>query len=95
MADGLIELSRQEEPESEYTVKKGRKIGNKVSRVTMGRQGTHLARRVFGKGTTQWNIAHKQVMIEWDTNHQVEWVNESQIKRCVNKEGKGDAKRKS
>ena len=87
VADGPIALRRREEAESYYTSKRGRNIGNKVFRVRLGKQGMHLARRVFE--TRRWDMEHKQVQIEWDTNLQLEWVNGRQIKRVVNEEGKG------
>jgi hypothetical protein len=71
---------------------KGALICGRALHIKM-KQENHLARRVLGAHTTRsytFNfVEYREVKIYWDSNHKMEWVNESQIGAFVDEEGKG------
>jgi hypothetical protein len=77
----LIWLSKQKKEETDYTIKKGDKISKNLVNVSV-RKELHIARKVLGK--ERWYLGTKRVLIQWQSNSNCEWINESQIKGLVN-----------
>jgi hypothetical protein len=92
--DGLITGRQQPRSQKNYIICKGKKIGKKLFHVRL-KQQTHLARRVLGPQGGRWNIGKREALIYWDSSHRTEWVNESQIGKFVDQEGRGKRTRRT
>jgi hypothetical protein len=92
---GMIAGKGQKQAKRNYIIRKQRKIGKEIFHINLGRNGWHLARKVLETGPTRYKNLIKQVQIEWDSNHQIEWVDESKIGNSVSKEGRGKRHRRT
>ena len=90
--DRLILERSHRNNKNDHKVMHGRKIDGEAFHVMMKRQ-SHLARRVVGGKTSQWDFDKKQVLICWDSNHRLEWINESQIETFANGKERGKRNR--